>query len=282
MKYRHACHAGNFADVVKHVALVAVLARLTEKDRPLFYLDTHAGRARYDLASRDGAAEAARGILKLAAADPKGMPAPIRRYLELVRGFDPANETALRIYPGSPCIARALLRPEDHAALCDIVPGEAELLAREFHGDRRFGVHCRDGFESLAALLPPREKRGLVLIDPPYEEQLTDLERVADALASTARRWPQGVLAAWYPIKLAAPIARFHRRLVDAGLKRLLAVELCVHPDDSRAGLNGCGMLLVNPPWKVDSDLRAALPALHAILAPAGAGRWRVDWLAGE
>jgi 23S rRNA (adenine2030-N6)-methyltransferase len=282
LKYRHACHAGNFADVVKHVALVAVLARLTEKDRPLFYLDTHAGRARYDLASRDSAAEAARGILKLAAADPKGMPAPIRRYLELVRGFDPANETALRIYPGSPCIARALLRAEDHAALCDIVPGEAELLAREFHGDRRFGIHCRDGFESLAALLPPREKRGLVLIDPPYEEQLTDIERVADALVSTAERWPQGVLAAWYPIKLAAPIARFHRRLVDAGLKRLLAVELCVHPDDSRAGLNGSGMLLVNPPWKVDSDLRAALPALHAILAPAGAGRWRVDWLAGE
>jgi 23S rRNA (adenine2030-N6)-methyltransferase len=282
LKYRHACHAGNFADVVKHVVLVALLSRLTEKDRPLFYLDTHAGRARYDLESRDSAAEAARGILKLAAADPKGMPAPIRRYLELVRGFDPQNETALKIYPGSPCIAAALLRPDDHAALCDILPGEAQLLAREFHGDRRFGVHCRDGFESLAALLPPREKRGLVLIDPPYEEQLTDLERVADALVSTSERWAQGVLAAWYPIKLAAPIARFHRRLVDACVKRVLAVELCVHPDDSRAGLNGSGILLVNPPWKVDSDLRAALPALHAILAPAGAGRWRVDWLAGE
>lgn len=282
MKYRHACHAGNFADVVKHVALVAVLARLTEKDRPLFYLDTHAGRARYDLGSRDSAAEAARGILKLAAAEPKGMPAPIRRYLELVRRFDPANEGALKFYPGSPLLAAAMLRPDDHAALCDILPGEAQLLAREFHGDRRFGVHCRDGFEALAALLPPKEKRGLVLIDPPYEEQLTDLERVADALVSTAGRWPLGVLAAWYPIKLAAPIGRFHRRLVDAGLKRLLAVELCVHPDDSRAGLNGSGILLVNPPWKVDSDLRAALPALHAILAPAGAGRWRVDWLAGE
>jgi 23S rRNA (adenine2030-N6)-methyltransferase len=282
LKYRHACHAGNFADVVKHVVLVAVLARLTEKDRPLFYLDTHAGRARYDLGSRDSAAEAARGIQKLAAADPKGMPAPIRRYLELVRRFDPANDTAPRIYPGSPCIAHAFLRPEDHAALCDIEPGEAQLLSREFRGDRRFGVHCRDGFESLAALLPPHEKRGLVLIDPPYEEQLTDLDRVADALVATAERWPQGVLAAWYPIKLAAPIARFHRRLVDSGVKRLLAVELCVHPDDSRAGLNGSGILLVNPPWKVDSDLRAALPALHAILAPAGAGRWRVDWLAGE
>ena len=282
MKYRHACHAGNFADVMKHVVLVTLLTRLTGKDRSIFYLDTHAGRARYDLGSRDGAAEAARGILRLAGADTRGMPAPIRRYLELVRGFDPANESSLQIYPGSPCIAAALLRPEDHGALCDIEPGEAQLLAREFRGDRRFGVHCRDGFESLAALLPPKEKRGLVLIDPPYEEQLTDLERVADALVGTAERWPQGVLAAWYPIKLAAPIARFHRRLVDAGLKRLLVVELCVHPDDSRAGLNGSGVLLVNPPWKSDGDLRAALPALHAILAPDGGGRWRVDWLAGE
>ena len=282
MKYRHACHAGNFADVVKHVVLVSVLTRLAEKDRPLFYLDTHAGRARYDLASRDGAAEAARGVMRLAAADTKGMPAPIRRYLELLRAFDPANADKLQIYPGSPCIAAAILRPDDHAALCDIEPAEAQALGYEFRGDSRFAVHTRDGFEALLALLPPREKRGLVLIDPPYEEQLTDLERVADALLATALRWPQGVLAAWYPIKLGAVIARFHRRLVDAGLKRVLAVELCVHPDDSRAGLNGSGILLVNPPWKVDNDLRAAMPALHAILAPDGGGRWRVDWIAGE
>ena len=282
MKYRHACHAGNFADVVKHVVLVSVLTRLTQKERPLYYLDTHAGRARYDLGSHDSAAEAARGIGRLAAADPKGMPAPIRRYLELVRAFDPVNDSAPQIYPGSPCIAAALLRPEDRAALCDIEPGEAQLLGREFRGDRRFAVHCRDGFEALAALLPPGEKRGLVLIDPAYEEQQTDLERVADALAATAKRWPQGVLAAWYPIKLASVIARFHRRVLDAGLRRVLAVELCVHPDDSRAGLNGSGILLVNPPWKVDNDLRAAMPALHAILAPDGSGRWRVDWLVGE
>ncbi len=282
MKYRHACHAGNFADVVKHVVLVAVLARLTQKERPLYYLDTHAGRARYDLASRDSAAEAARGVLRLAAADTCRLPAPLRRYLDVIRAFDPGNVAALKIYPGSPCIAAALLRPDDRAAFCDIEPAEAAILSHEFHGDRRFGVHCRDGFEALAALLPPREKRGLVLIDPPYEEQQTDLERVADALAATAQRWPQGVLAAWYPIKLASVIARFHRRLLDADLRRVLAVELCVHPDDSRAGLNGSGMLLVNPPWKVDADLRSALPVLHAILAPDGGGRWRVAWLAGE
>lgn len=282
MKYRHACHAGNFADVVKHVVLVATLERLTQKERALFYLDTHAGRARYDLALRDTAAEAARGVLRLAAADPARLPAPVRRYLELIRDFDPSNNAELSIYPGSPRIAAALMRPDDRAALCDVLPGEAALLGREFHGDSRFGVHCRDGFEALAALLPPPEKRGLVLIDPPYEEQEADLERVADALASTARRWPQGVLAVWYPIKLASVIARFHRRLLDTGLRRVLVAELCVHPDDSRAGLNGSGMLLVNPPWQLDRDLGAALPALHAILAPDGAGRHRVVWVAGE
>lgn len=282
MKYRHACHAGNFADVLKHVVLVATLARLAQKERALFFLDTHAGRARYDLRSRDTAAEAARGVLRLAAADSARLPAPIRRYLELIRAFDPGNQVVPQIYPGSPHIAAALLRPGDRAALCEIDAGEAGRLAYEFHGDKRFGVHCRDGFEALGALLPPPEKRGLALIDPPYEQQEADLERVADAIASTAKRWPQGVIAAWYPIKLSAVIARFHRRLLDAGLRRMLAVELCVHPDDSRAGLNGSGMLIVDPPWQLDVELRAALPALHRILAPDGAGRWRVTWLAGE
>ena len=282
MKYRHACHAGNFADVVKHVVLVAAFARLVRKERALFYLDTHAGRARYDLSARDTAAEAARGILRLAASDPGQLPLPVRRYLELIRGFAPENAGLPRWYPGSPCIAAALLRPGDRAALCDVLSGEAALLGREFRGDARFGVHCRDGFEALGALLPPPERRGLVLIDPPYEQQEADLERVADALTASAGRWPEGVLLAWYPIKLAAVIARFHRRLLGAGLRRVLAAELCVHPDDSRAGLNGSGMLLVNPPWRLDEDLRAALPALHRILAPGGAGRWHVGWLAGE
>ncbi|HLG53523.1 MAG TPA: 23S rRNA (adenine(2030)-N(6))-methyltransferase RlmJ [Steroidobacteraceae bacterium] len=282
MKYRHACHAGNFADVVKHVVLVATLARLVRKERALFYLDTHAGRARYDLRSRDTAAEAAHGILRLAAADLRQLPLPVQSYLALIRGFAPENAGLLRWYPGSPCIAAALLRPGDRAAFCDVEPSAAALLEREFRGDARIGVHCRDGIEALGALLPPPERRGLVLIDPPYEQQEADLERVADALATTAGRWPEGVLLAWYPIKLAAVIARFHRRLLGTGLRRVLAVELCVHPDDSRAGLNGSGMLLINPPWQLDEDLRATLPALHRLLASDSAGRWRVDWLAGE
>jgi 23S rRNA (adenine2030-N6)-methyltransferase len=280
VKYRHACHAGNFADVVKHVTLVAAITRLAQKERPLFVLETHAGRGRYDLAAKDGAAEAAGGILRLAAQAPVA-PAAIVRYLAIVRQF---NEPAapLRCYPGSPLIAAALLREQDRAAFCEIVVTEAELLRREFRRDARIGVHCRDGFEALKALLPPREKRGLVLIDPPYEETGADFARVAEALAETSARWPQGTLIAWYPVKQGVVSARFHRQLADAGLKRLLAAELCIHPDDSRAGLNGSGLVIVNAPYQLDQDLEAALPVLHRVLSPAGAGRTRVALIAGE
>jgi 23S rRNA (adenine2030-N6)-methyltransferase len=280
VKYRHACHAGNFADVVKHVTLVAAITRLAQKERPLFVLETHAGRGRYDLAAKDGAAEAAGGILRLAAQAPAA-PAAIVRYLAIVRQFN-GPAAPLRCYPGSPLIAAALLREQDRAAFCEIVVTEAELLRREFRRDARIGVHCRDGFEALRALLPPREKRGLVLIDPPYEETGADFARVAEALAETSVRWPQGTLIAWYPVKQGVVSARFHRQLADAGLKRLLAAELCIHPDDSRAGLNGSGLVIVNAPYQLDQDLEAALPALHHVLSPAGAGRTRVALIAGE
>jgi len=283
LRYRHACHAGNFADVMKHVALTATLTRLTEKDRPLFLLETHAGRGLYDLESRDGAAEAARGILKLAAAAlPTTPPACVARYLEIIRSFNAAASAALRWYPGSPLIAAALLRSQDRAAFCELLPMEADLLRREFRNDARIGVHSRDGFEALGALLPPPEKRGLALIDPPYEEQEADLTRVADALADTAGRWPQGVLMAWYPIKQGVVAARLHRRLLEAGVRRLLVAELCIHPDDSRAGLNGSGLVILNPPWLLDADLREALPLLHFAMAAGGAGRIRVALLANE
>ncbi len=266
---------------MKHVALVAVLTRLAEKPRPLFLLETHAGRGRYDLGSGAGASEAARGILKLAAAPPPKRPvACVARYLDLIRSLNPA--AMLRWYPGSPLISAMHMRSQDRAAFCELLPTEAELLRREFQGDARIGVHCRDGFEALGALLPPSSMRGLALVDPPYEEQEADLTRVADALAATAERWPQGVLMAWYPIKQGVVAARLHRRLLDAGARRLLVAELCIHPDDSRAGLNGSGLAILNPPWQLDADLREALPFLQGVLSPDGAGRIRVAQLADE
>jgi 23S rRNA (adenine2030-N6)-methyltransferase len=282
VKYRHACHAGNFADVMKHVALVAALERLMRKDRPLFVLDSHAGRGRYDLGSRDTAAEAGRGILKLAAAAPLTLPESVTRYLAHVRAFNGGAEGPPRAYPGSPLLAAMMLRPQDRAAFCELLPVESEHLRGELRGDARFAVHCRDGFEALGALLPPAAGRGLAMIDPPYEAQETDFTRVADALVAASSRWPQGVLMAWYPIKIGAVAARLHRRLIDAGMRRLLVAELCVHPDDSRAGLNGSGLVILDPPWQLDRDLREALPALHRVFAPDGAGRTRVAMIAGE
>ncbi len=278
MKYRHVFHAGNFADVMKHVALTAVLLRLAEKDRPLFLLDTHAGRGRYQIGGRGG--EAGQGIARVEAAGIASAHPALERYLDIVRGLNPAGTR--ETYPGSPLIAATLMRPNDRAAFCELLPTESDALRHEFRRDARVGVHCRDGFEALGALLPPAEKRGLALIDPPYEEQEVDFARVADALVAARESWPQGVLMAWYPIKQGAVAARLHRRLLNAGMRRLLVAELCIHPDDSRAGLNGSGLVTINPPWQLENDLRQLLPVLHAALAGGGAGRTRVALLAGE
>ena len=278
MKYRHAFHAGNFADVAKHVALVAALLRLAEKDRPLFLLDTHAGRGCYEIGAQGGESE--HGIGRLARAAFENPHPALARYLELVRGLNPGGR--IRSYPGSPFIGAAMMRPGDRAAFCELQGPEADALRREFRGDARIGVHLRDGYEALTALLPPPEKRGLALIDPPYEESDADFARVAEALVAAAARWRQGVLMAWYPIKQGLIAARLQRRLVDAGVKRILVAELCIHPDDSRAGLNGSGIVTINPPWRLEDDLRRLYPPLHAALADGGAGRTRVSLLAGE
>ena len=279
MNYRHAFHAGNFGDVLKHIVLVGLLDRLVQKDKPLFFLDTHAGRGRYDLAgeaARRGN-EARDGIRRIEAAGE--LPPLAGRYLSLVRGFDEANAERTRWYPGSPRLAAMILRPGDRAALCELAPREAGELKKEFARDRRFAVHERDGYEALKGLLPPKERRGLVLVDPPYESQEREFHAVAEALAAAQRRWPQGVYAAWYPIKRAEPIASFHRSLVTQGVEKALVAELTVHPADSDVGLNGSGMVLLNPPWQLDDELAASLPAVHAALAPEGAGGARVDWL---
>jgi 23S rRNA (adenine2030-N6)-methyltransferase len=282
MNYRHAFHAGNFADVLKHVVLVGLLEGLSRKDKPWFFLDTHAGRGRYDLTgdSARKSGEAAAGIGRLA--DATALPPLAARYVSLVRRFDPANEGQVRYYPGSPCLAALLMRPDDRAALCELLPREAGELRHEFRHDPRFAVHLRDGYESLKALLPPRERRGLVLIDPPYEAQEAELATVADALVAAQRRWPQGTFAAWYPIKRRQVTDAFLASLAARGVSRLLVAELAVHPTDSAIGLNGCGMALLNPPWQLDGELAATLPAVHAALAPDGAGGTRVRWLVPE
>ena len=280
MNYRHAYHAGNFADVLKHVALVAALEHLGRKDTPYCYLDTHAGRGDYPL----GAAETQRagefrdGIAKLLEArDP---PPAAARYLALVRTLGVEAGHQLR-YPGSPRIALALMRATDRAALVELEPREADALRALTRTDGRAAVHERDGYEALVALVPPREKRGLVLIDPPYEDP-KEYENLERALTAAIGRWPAGVYMVWYPIKHGDASGRFLARMAATGIRRQLAVELTVERDDLPGGLNGTGLLIVNPPFQLDEQLTAALPWLQRLLAREGRGRWRVSWQVRE
>jgi 23S rRNA (adenine2030-N6)-methyltransferase len=278
MNYRHAFHAGNFADVMKHAALCLMLAALSRKDKPFFVLDTHAGIGAYDLAAGEAGrtGEYLGGIARvLDAADP---PAELMPYLELVRGMNP--DGGLRHYPGSPEVTVRMMRATDRLAAVELHPADVDLLRRRYGRDRRVGVHHLDGHVAAKGLLPPPERRGLVLIDPPFEEK-DELARLTRTLAGIRKRWAGGTVAVWYPIKDQGPVAQFHRAACAAGAPPTLAVELLVHPCDTPFRLNGSGLLVINPPWRFDQQMTALLPWLAETLAP-GRGGWRVDWLVAE
>ena len=280
MNYRHAFHAGNFADVFKHTLLIGLLDALKAKPAPFCYVDTHAGRGRYDLrgdeAGRTG--EHVEGVERLLGA--ARLPAALQAYVELVRTFNPEPPDVLDIYPGSPLIASRMLRESDRAIVCELHEQEAAALKTALHGDARFAIHQRDGYAALKALLPPAQKRGLVLIDPPFEAQGAEFTTIQGALANAFMRWPNAIHAVWYPIKLRETLLPFHRWLaVHAGAGGALAAELLLHPDNSPLRLNGCGIAIVNPPWRFDAQLREWLPALTELLAQSRHGRQRVEWL---
>lgn len=272
MNYRHAFHAGNHADVVKHVVLLEILAALARKSTPYFVLDTHAGSGRYPLAA-DGEAES--GILRLATHDTPAL----SRYRDAVAAHN--NDSRLQRYPGSPLLIAGALRDDDRLACCELQPEEAAALKSLLHADPRVGVHLRDGYAALNALLPPREKRGLVLIDPPYEAQDAEFERIIDALKQGLTRWPQGVFALWYPIKRRRTLLPFFRRAAALPAKSALLIELQVFADDTPLRLNGSGMLILNPPWQLDRALPPLLAALRTALAPK-TGSTRLEWLKPE
>jgi 23S rRNA (adenine2030-N6)-methyltransferase len=258
MNYRHAYHAGNFADCCKHALLVWLLRALARKDKPFAVLDTHAGLGAYDLAAeealRTGEAEA--GIRRLLARpDPA-----LADFLGLVE--------RLGLYPGSPAIARALLRPGDALICCELHPEDHGALYRRFARDRQVHVHHRDGYAALTALLPPAQKRGLVLIDPPYEAG-DEFDLVVGGLRTASGRFPGAVLAAWFPIKHRAPVRAFYAAIRAAGLRDVVAAEFLLREPLDPARLNGCGLLVVNPPWRFEAQ---AQPILAALLAGMGDG----------
>ena len=283
MNYRHAYHAGNHADVLKHVVLLAIIEALARKPAPFFVLDTHAGRGLYDLeaveAGKTGEAEGGVARLLSWARNARPLPAAIARYRTALQAE--GEDGGRRSYPGSPLLALNALRPDDRLAACELHPEDAAALKTLLAREPRAGVHQRDGYGALAALLPPKEKRGLVLIDPPYEAQGAEFDAVLDALRAGLARWPTGVYAVWYPIKQRRTVLPFLRKAMALPARQALLAELLVRPDDSPLRMNGSGMLILNPPWQVDAEIAAALPGLVAARGEPGASL-RLEWLKQE
>ena len=287
MNYRHAYHAGNFADVLKHSVLFALIEAMQAKATPFAFVDTHAGSGCYALdgveAGKTG--EYKDGISRLLFPDlhpnsgkGQALPPLLRRWLDAILRL-PGNDHGLKLYPGSPLQVANAMREIDSAQLCELHPEEATRLRDLFHHDHRVHVHQRNGYEALKALLPPKEKRGLVLIDPPYEAQEAEYRVIEKALKAALERWPTGVYAVWYPIKLRSQVQPFHRWLQHCSARRVLRAELLVHPDDSPLRLNGSGMVILNAPWKLDEALRDSLRVMAPMLSQERPAQWRLDWL---
>jgi 23S rRNA (adenine2030-N6)-methyltransferase len=277
VNYRHAFHAGNFADVHKHLVMLAIIERLKRKSTPMFFIDTHAGRGRYDLQSPDSsrAAEWRDGIGKLAVASVQAE--DLRRYIDTAA----LAQAPLRQYDGSPLLALSALRDTDRVVFVEQQRAEAAALERELPRRRNLSVVCGDGYAALKTYLPPKENRGLVLIDPPYEVD-NEFVLVERALQFGLTRWPNGVFAVWYPLKASREAQRMHAALLKSGLRKLLRIELGVRPLDSPIGLNGSGLIVANPPWQLAEELRPAMDELKQLLEIDGGGMARIEWLVGE
>jgi 23S rRNA (adenine2030-N6)-methyltransferase len=280
MNYRHAFHAGSFADVIKHIVLVRILTYLQEKPAAFRVIDTHAGAGVYDLtgeeASRGG--EWLTGIARLMQARFSEAVAPlVAPYLDIVRAFNPQRD--LQSYPGSPLIARALLRPQDRMVACELEPVARKHLIGALRRDTQANVVDLDGWVALPAFVPPKERRGLVLIDPPFERK-DEFETLAGGFAAAFAKWPTGSYMLWYPVKsrrttddLAASVGA----VTGGGADKCLRLEFSVAPQSADGPLTSAGLLIVNPPWTLMAELKAILPELEKPLGQGGAARFRLE-----
>lgn len=280
MNYRHAFHAGNFADVLKHAVLVRLLLYLRGKDSAFRVIDTHAGTGVYDLTSDEAVrtGEWRAGIGRLAEKPIAGEAGELLKpYLEFVLAENSGGK--LTRYPGSPSIARAFCRQQDRMIFCELHPADFAALKRNIGRDRRAKAMEIDGWTALKACLPPKERRGLVLIDPSFE-QPGEFGRFAEAFTEGYRRWETGVYLLWYPIKDKNEIHVFENRMARQKIRNLLRIEFAISAPRIKEGLGACGLIVVNPPWTLENELKILLPALAESLAPGGEGYHRMDWLA--
>jgi 23S rRNA (adenine2030-N6)-methyltransferase len=278
MNYRHIYHAGNFADIAKHVGLLYCLDALKRKDSAFFALDSHAGRGFYDLQAPEAhkSGEAERGIQRLI---DRGIDEPaLALYFAAIHA---RRGKRLARYPGSPALISAGLRAQDRALFVELLPAEARAAEREIESLGRVRTEIGDGYASLKAFLPPDERRGLVLIDPPYES-LDELKSMLQSFAEAHRRWPNGMYLLWYPIRSAGQRSMVHSRFEALRIPKMLCADLAIHPDDAGIGLAGSGLLLVNPPYGADGYLQEAYAAIHRAVATPGAGYVEVTRLTPE
>lgn len=282
MNYRHAFHAGNFADVIKHIVLARILTYLHEKPAAFRVIDTHAGAGLYDLTSSEAerGGEWRTGIARLMQArlsDP--VMALVKPYLDVVRAFNPQRD--LTAYPGSPLVARALLRPQDSLVACELEPTARKQLIAALRRDEQARVVDLDGWTALTAFVPPNERRGLVLIDPPFEKR-DEFIRLAEGFRAAHAKWPIGIYMLWYPVKerratdtLAGDVAQVAN--AGGGESKCLRIEFSVAPQTPEAGLVSAGLLIANPPWTLAAELKAILHELEKPLGQGGAGRFRIE-----
>ena len=282
MNYRHVYHAGNFADVLKHAVLALVIEHLKQKPAPFRVIDTHAGIGLYDLTSEAAqkTGEWRDGIGRIYGAKlPKAVASLLAPYLAVVAGENPAGE--LNRYPGSPVLARRLLRRGDRLVVNELHPEDQAALAAHFARDGSTRVLSLDAWTALKALLPPKERRGVVLVDPPFEEP-GELARMIEGLAVAHRRFATGTMLLWYPIKEPRAVEAFRRDLAKLGIPKLLAVELSIRAVTDPTLLSGTGLVVLNPPYRLDEALGVLLPFLADRLAQGPGSGYRLDWLTRE
>lgn len=278
LSYRHSFHAGNHADVLKHIVQSRILNALQQKETPFVYHDTHSGVGRYDLTHEwsEKTGEYKQGIGRLW--QQTDCPDEIDSYLAAIKALN--QDEVLRYYPGSPRIARAHLRDQDRMVLSELHPSDYPLLEQEFARDRQVAIYKQDGFARLKASLPPKERRGLVLIDPPYE-LAKEYRDVVQAIAQSHKRWSTGIYAIWYPVVNRCDIDDMLEGLANLGIRKILQIELGVAPDTNQRGMTASGMIVINPPWKLESEMQAILPFLKQAIAPA-TGHFKVEWVVPE
>lgn len=291
MNYKHAYHAGNFADVAKHILLVQLLNQMSTKGKPYYALDAYGGRGLYSLSSEEArkTGEAKSGVQKILDADVSEAPAAVRQYVDDIKQ---ARQTYDKhVYPGSPWwIANHVEKNSDvkvRAEAFELKNSEYDALNYQLY-QLPIGIQNRDAFEGILGVIPPVERRGVILIDPPYEQEHKDFTRLVELLVATMTKWPQGIYALWFPIKNIEAVELFYKKMKRTGIRKQLLCELNIYPNDVAVGLNGTGMLIINPPWKFDQDAREILNFIQPLLRPEDAPELpqsqavSVRWLVGE